>query len=103
MLKGSRNLVVLTAVGMALSGCHTLHSLTHRCDNDTYGYTKAASIPSLRVPEGLDPPDTKGALQVPELNQPPPPPRGSKDPCLDEPPKFVEPKSTRPTPLLPAA
>jgi hypothetical protein len=102
MLKGLRNLMVLTAGGMALSGCHTLHSLTHRCDNDTYGYTKAGSIPPLRVPEGLDPPDTKSALQVPVLNEPPPPPRSSKDPCLDEPPKFVEPKNTRPA-VLPAA
>jgi len=102
MLKGSRNLGVLTAVGMALSGCHSLHNLTHSCDNDTYGYNKAGSIPPLRVPEGLDPPDTKSALQVPVLNEAPPPPRGRKDPCLDEPPKFVEPKSSRPAPL-PAA
>jgi uncharacterized lipoprotein len=101
MLKGLRNMVVLTAVGMTLSGCHTLHSLTHSCDNDTYGYNKAGSIPPLRVPEGLDPPDTKGALQVPVLNDAPPP-RSSKDPCLDEPPKFVEPKNTRPAPV-PAA
>jgi hypothetical protein len=101
MLKGLRNLVVL-AVGMALSGCHTLHSLTHRCENDTYGYTKAGSIPPLRVPEGLDPPDTKSALQVPALNEPPPPPRSNKDPCLDEPPKFVEPKNPRSLPV-PAA
>lgn len=103
MLKGLRNLGVLTALGMALSGCHSLHVLTHSCDNDMYGYDKATSIPPLRVPEGLDPPDTKSALQVPVLNEPPPPPpRGSKESCLDEPPKFVEPKSSRPAPL-PAA
>jgi hypothetical protein len=102
MFKGLRNAVVLTAVGVALSGCHALHYWTHSCENDTYGYTKASSIPPLRVPEGLDPPDTKSALQVPALNEPPPPPRGSKDPCLDEPPKFVEPKNTRPT-IVPAA
>jgi uncharacterized lipoprotein len=98
MFKGLRNVVVL-AVGVALSGCHTLHSLTHSCEADTYGYNKAGSIPPLRVPEGLDPPDTKNSLQVPELNTPPPPPRSSKDPCLEEPPKFVEPKSGRPTPI----
>jgi hypothetical protein len=99
MLKGLRNVGVLAVVGLALSGCHSLRALTRSCDNDTFGYNKATSIPPLRVPEGLDPPDTKSALQVPVLNEPPPPPRGSKDPCLDQPPKFIEPKSSRPPPL----
>ncbi len=53
---------------------------------------KATSVPPLRVPVGIEPPDTKSALQIPALNEPALPPRGPKDPCLDEPPKFTEPK-----------
>jgi hypothetical protein len=98
MLKGLRNVVGLAAVGLWLSGCHTLHAFTHGCENDTDGYKQAGSIAPLRVPPGIDPPDTKSALQIPALNEPPLPPRGPKDPCLDEPPKFTEPKGPRPTP-----
>ncbi len=97
MLKGMRNVVVLAAAGLGLSGCHLLHPF-RSCLNDTDGYLKATSVPPLRVPMGIDPPDTKSGLQVPVLNEPALPPRGSKDPCLDEPPKFTEPKGPRPPP-----
>jgi hypothetical protein len=103
MLKGLRNVVVLAAVAMAFSGCISLRALKpNSCVNETDKYNKETSIPPLRVPEGLDAPDTKSSLQIPVLNEPPPPPRGKKDPCLDEPPKFVEPKPSRPT-AVPAA
>jgi hypothetical protein len=100
MLKGLSKVALLALCGMALSSCHTWHRLTHTCDADTDNYHKATSVPELRVPLGIDPPDNKSALQVPVLNEPALPPRGPKDPCLDEPPKFTEPKGPRPAPAL---
>jgi uncharacterized lipoprotein len=100
MLKGLRNVGVLALLGLALSGCHTFRAITHSCTNDTDGYLKASSVPPLRVPLGIDPPDTKSSLQIPALNAPAPPPRAAKDPCLDEPPKFTEPKGPRPAPAI---
>ena len=100
MLKGLRVLLVLAAVGLGLSGCHTWRSITHTCANDTDGYQKATSVPLLRVPLGIDPPDSKSGLVIPALNEPALPPRHPKDPCLDEPPKFTEPKGPRPPPAV---
>jgi hypothetical protein len=98
MLKGLRVLVVLAAAGLGLSGCHLLHRTYHSCTETSNFYLKANSVPPLRVPVGIDPPDTKSAMQIPALNEPPLPPRGPKDPCLDESPKFTEPKGPRPLP-----
>jgi uncharacterized lipoprotein len=100
MLKGLRNVAVLALLGLALSGCHTLRAFTHSCGSDTDGYLQASSVAPMRVPLGIDPPDTKSALQIPPLNQPAPPPRGPKEACLDEPPKFTEPKGPRPAPAI---
>jgi uncharacterized lipoprotein len=97
MLKGMRNLVVLAAAGLGLSGCHVLHSV-RSCPEETGGYLKASSVPPLRVPVGIDQPDTKSALQIPVLNEPALPPRAAKAPCLDEAPKFTEPRGPRPAP-----
>lgn len=98
MLNGLRNVVMLVAAGAALSGCHTLRAFTQSsCPEDRGAYTKAASIPPIRVPVGIDPPDTKSALQLPPLNEPDLPP-GAKGACLDEPPRFTEPRAARPPP-----
>jgi hypothetical protein len=87
---------LLLAVGaLALAGCHSLRG---KSCNKPAAYVSAQSVPPLKVPAGLDHPDTHGALRVPELNEPEPPPRGPKDPCLDEPPKYAVPKPPRPTP-----
>jgi uncharacterized lipoprotein len=100
MLKGLRNVVVLAGVGLTLGGCHSLHALTQSCNQDTDGYMQAGSVPPIKVPVGIDPPDTKSALQIPVLNEPAAPQRGPKDPCLDAPPKFTEPKGPRPPPAV---
>jgi uncharacterized lipoprotein len=97
MLNGLRNVVVLAAAGAALSGCHTLRAFTQSCPEDRGAYTKAANIPPIRVPVGIDPPDTKSALQLPALNEPAEP-TGTKGPCLDEPPRFTDPRAARPPP-----
>jgi uncharacterized lipoprotein len=100
MLKGLRGVGVLAAAVLGLSGCHTWRSLTHSCANDADGYMQAGSVPPLRVPLGMDAPDAKSSLQIPELNEPAMPPRRAQDPCLDEPPKFIEPRGPRPPPAV---
>jgi uncharacterized lipoprotein len=100
MLKGLRNVVLLTVVGLALGGCHSIRHYTQSCNKDTDGYMKATNVAPIKVPAGVDAPDTRSALQIPVLNEPAPPPRGPKDPCLDAPPKFTEPKGPRPAPAV---
>lgn len=53
-------------------------------------YAQAGNLPPLRVPAGLDGPDTTEALQVPDLQEPEVPldPDG---PCLEAPPAIVAP------------
>ena len=84
---------VLAAV--ALAGCH--HGLKRvfaakEC-NKPHSYDSARSIPPLRVPLGVDQPDTHAALRIPPLNEPAPPARKLTDPCLDEPPLYATPQS----------
>lgn len=50
-------------------------------------YTEAQSVPPLRIPAGLEAPDTRGALKIPELNEPEVP-LPTSAPCIDSPPKF---------------
>jgi uncharacterized lipoprotein len=47
----------------------------------------AAENPPLRVPAGLDMPDTRNAVKVPVLAEPEKP-RGKNDPCLSQPPSY---------------
>jgi uncharacterized lipoprotein len=60
------------------------------------GYAAAQSVPSLQIPAGLESPDTRNALKVPDLNTPEPPPRKKAEGCLDEPPPFVIAKPKEP-------
>jgi hypothetical protein len=84
----SRSLVVLrlavTLAGLALlAGCHRGGV---SCAKPGL-YAQAQSLPPLRIPAGLDAPDTRGALRIPELNEPEVP-RPTVSPCLEEPPKY---------------
>lgn len=59
-------------------------------------YTEAQSVPPLRIPSGLEGPDTRGALRIPELNEPEVPlPRTA--PCIDSPPKYSNNARLEPT------
>jgi uncharacterized lipoprotein len=51
-------------------------------------YVQAQSVAPLRIPGGLDAPDTRGALRVPDLNEPEAP-RPAGTPCLDQPPRYA--------------
>ncbi len=82
--------LLLSIAGLALllaSGCRTL---TGGSCHKEQPYETADSRPPLRVPPGLDGPDTSGALAIPELNEPEAPldPDG---PCLDAPPALTAP------------
>jgi hypothetical protein len=60
-------------------------------------YGAAESVPPLRIPAGLDAPNTRGAMVIPGLTEPEAPRRPS-DPCLDEPPKFSNTARLEPLP-----
>jgi uncharacterized lipoprotein len=53
-------------------------------------YAAAENRAPLRIPVGLDGPDTRAALKIPELNEPEVP-RGQNDNCLEEPPPLATP------------
>ena len=76
-----------------LSGCHTMRALTAASCHKPQPYQKAASIAPLKIPSGLNGPDTSDALVVPKLKGPTPPLPGAKDPCLDAPPSYKVPQA----------
>ena len=90
---------------VGVSGCHTLHNRfsSNRCtENRTYESER--SVAALKIPAGMDAPETANALRLPPLNEPPPPPRARSAPCLDAPPSFKVEKSAPPaTPATPRA
>jgi|SRR6185437_4204890 len=88
---------LLLVVSLALAGCHPFRALKSRANSChvKQPYMSASSVAPLKMPPGLDTPDTTNALRIPPLNEPAPPLRKGKDPCLDEPPPF---KIAKPTP-----
>jgi uncharacterized lipoprotein len=77
--------VLLVAAAAALvSGCHLFR--TPDC-HTPQEYQRAGQVPPLKVPSGLDKPNTQGALVIPTVELAPPPP-GPKDACLDVPPRY---------------
>ncbi|HME41411.1 MAG TPA: hypothetical protein VKG63_20820 [Steroidobacteraceae bacterium] len=80
-----RVLLVVAAVALT-SGCHLFGKLTPDC-HTPQEYQRAGQVPPLKVPPGLDTPNTQGALAIPAVELAPPPP-GPKDACLDVPPKY---------------
>ncbi len=77
-------LVIVSASASLLCGCWS-HIVSH-----------SIQVAALKVPDGLDTPNTQGALVIPDVEFAPPPP-GPKDACLDLPPKY------KPTPQNKAA
>jgi uncharacterized lipoprotein len=76
--------IVFMAAAALLCGCGLFHT------PDCHGkqeYQRAAQRPPLIVPQGLDAPNTQGALVIPTVELTPPPP-GAKDACLDVPPRY---------------
>jgi uncharacterized lipoprotein len=69
-----------------LGGCHIVSRLNPDC-HTKQEYQHAAQVAPLKVPEGLESPNTQGALVIPTVDLAPPPP-GPKDACLDLPPRY---------------
>ena len=69
-----------------LSGCHLFSKLTPDC-HTAQEYQRAGQVAPLKVPAGLDAPNTKDALVIPTVDLALPPP-GPKDACLDVPPRY---------------
>jgi uncharacterized lipoprotein len=79
-------LLLIVAAAALMSGCHLFSKLTPDC-HVPQEYQRAGQVPPLKVPSGLDSPNTKDALVIPAVALAPPPP-GPKDACLDVPPRY---------------
>jgi uncharacterized lipoprotein len=78
--------LILIAAATLTSGCHLFSKLTPDC-HSPQEYQRAGQVQPLKVPAGLDTPNTQGALVIPKVDLAPPPP-GPKDACLDVPPRY---------------
>jgi hypothetical protein len=76
-----RGVLLPLGVGALLlaGGCRSLS-----CNNPET-YSSAQEVPPLKMPVGLDGPDTTQALEIPSLNEPEAP-RDPDGPCLEDPP-----------------
>jgi uncharacterized lipoprotein len=79
-------ILVLVGVSALMSGCHLFGKLNPDCHSPQV-YQHALSAPPLKVPAGLDSPNTTGALVIPAVTDAPPPP-GPHDTCFDVPPRY---------------
>jgi uncharacterized lipoprotein len=75
---------VIALAGLS-SSCGLFHS-TKDCEKPQ-AYESSQSIARLKIPPGLDAPDTKEALTIPDVNAPEAP-RNASGGCLDEPPQY---------------
>jgi hypothetical protein len=88
---------LLAAVVSVTSGCNPFRrSHADRVCKGPEGYAGAKDMPPLKIPPGLESPDTRSALRIPNLNTPEPPPRLESQGCLDTPPKYVIAKPKEP-------
>ena len=87
-MKFVRGIVLLLLLLPLAGGCHIFRGASAKSCHGPQPYQKATTVAPLKIPAGMDAPDTTNALRLPTLSEPPPPPRSGKQPCLDEPPPF---------------
>ena len=81
---------LLAAVVSITSGCNPFRrSHADAVCKGPEGYSNAKEMAPLKIPPGLESPDTRSALRIPDLKTPEPPPRMESQGCLDTPPKYV--------------
>ena len=78
--------VTYIAAAALTSGCHIFGKAASDC-HSPQEYQRARQVAPLTVPAGMDSPNTQGALAIPTIEATLPPP-GSKDACLDVPPRY---------------
>lgn len=94
-MKNSQAATGVVAAMLLLSGCTMFHS---NDPNKKVKCTEPAvtrdnvNRPPLKVPDGMAPPNTAGAVQIPTLTEPEKP-RADTDPCLSSPPDYGSPDS----------
>ena len=91
-MKALRTLLWLSPLVLTAAGCHPFRHFGYAC-HKRQPYQLATSVAPLKVPAGLDAPDTTNALRLPPLNEPAPPPRKAQEPCFDSPPPYKVPKA----------
>lgn len=77
--------IAMTAAAAIAAGCGLLPDAYSSCEKPQ-PYQSARSEAPLRVPSGSDMPDTRNALQIPEISAPERPADGNA--CLDHPPSY---------------
>ena len=72
---------------LGLGGCSWMHHGKNSGCRDPNLIGDAKNLPALKVPPGLDAPDTRNAIKVPPLTEPERP-RARTEPCLSMPPNY---------------
>ena len=78
--------ILMIAAAMLMSGCHMFSKMI-RIVIGRRNISARVQMAPLKVPPGLDTPNTQGALVIPTVELAPPPP-GPHDACLDAPPRY---------------
>jgi uncharacterized lipoprotein len=83
---------------LATAGCNPFrrHSAKTELCKAPAGYAQAVEGTNLKIPVGLEAPDTRNALRIPDLSVPPSPPRTKEQGCLDQPPTYTIAKPKEP-------
>ena len=91
--------LLLASLAISVSGCSGMRKVGNAalpgqpfgqavkvvCKQTNKDYVGAKELPPLKAPPGLESPDTRNALKLPNLNTPERV-RGPDEPCLDAPP-----------------
>jgi uncharacterized lipoprotein len=78
--------ILIIAVATLMSACHTFSRGVPDCHRPKE-YQRAVQMAPLKVPLGLDTPNTQGALLIPTVELAAPAP-GPNTACLDAPPRY---------------
>lgn len=71
---------------MLLSSCRLVHGAAPDCHRPQ-DYQRAVQVPPLKVPAGMDTPNTQSSLVIPTVELAAPPP-GPHEACLNQPPRY---------------
>jgi uncharacterized lipoprotein len=92
-LKRTLTLILVLLTVLLTSGCNPFRRTKYadQICKEPEGYAQAQEGKMLTIPAGLESPDTRTALRIPDLKTPEPPARKKGQGCLDEPPNYTLP------------